>query len=123
MNATLIELQFERYPLRDDEWIRYKVYGDSIFPWQECVQSRYYGDNVSARENLENRALSSCRESIEWHYGELGRLFPFIQYKNKNQLLKCPVKEVFITAMIMRNCLVCFSAFCLSKKTSLSKRS
>ena len=50
LNAKLIELQFERYPLRDNEWIRYKVYGDSIFPWQECVQSRYYGDNVTARE-------------------------------------------------------------------------
>ena len=53
--------------------------------------------------------MSSCREHVEWHYGEIKTLFPFVDYSNKQQLLKTPVRETFVTAMILRNCYVCLN--------------
>jgi DDE superfamily endonuclease len=52
----------------------YKMYGDSIFPWLSCLRSRYRGNNLNAREQTENKTMTSCRQSIEWHYGEVKRL-------------------------------------------------
>jgi DDE superfamily endonuclease len=90
----------------------YKMYGDSIFPWLECVHSRYRsgGDYViNEREKLENRVMSSCRESEEWHYAEIKTLFPFVTVQDKQQLLRCPVRETFLTCIILRNCYVCLN--------------
>lgn len=84
----------------------YQIYGDSIFPWLECVLSRYSGENLPPVRDLENKCMSSCRESIEWHYGEMNALFPFVDVQKKNFLLLSPVRETFVTAMLLRNCLV-----------------
>jgi hypothetical protein len=48
----------------------YMMYGDSIFPWLSCLRSRYRGNHLNARELVENNSMTSCRQSIEWHYGE-----------------------------------------------------
>lgn len=88
----------------------FKMYGDSIFPWASCLLSRYRPIHLcSARELLENRVMSGCREHVEWHYGEIKMLFPFVDYPNKQQLMKCPVTATFVTAMILRNCHVCLN--------------
>ena len=60
-------------------------------------------------EKLENAVMSSCREHVEWHYGEIKSLFPFDDYRNKQQLLKIPVRETFVTTMILRNFYVCMN--------------
>jgi DDE superfamily endonuclease len=98
----------------------YKMYGDSIFPWMSCLLSRYRGENVSDIELLENRKMSSCRQHVEWHYGEIKMMFPFVDYENKQQLLKCPVTETFVTAMLLRNCHVCLNENKTSKYFSCS---
>jgi DDE superfamily endonuclease len=64
----------------------YMMYGDSIFPWLSCLRSRYRGQHLNAREVIENKIMSSCRQSIEWHYGEIKMLFPFVDYSNKQQI-------------------------------------
>lgn len=84
----------------------FQIYGDSIFPWLECVLSRYPDDNILPVHDLENKCMSTCRESIEWHYGETNALFPFVDTKKKNYLLLSPVRETFVTAMLIRNCIV-----------------
>jgi hypothetical protein len=61
----------------------YKIYGDSIFPWLSCLLSRYHGPNLTANEELENKTMSAEREHVEWHYGEVKSLFPFIDYSLK----------------------------------------
>ena len=46
---------------------------------------------------------------MEWHYREIKTLFPFVDYPNKQQLLKTPVRKTFVTTMILRNCYVCLN--------------
>lgn len=87
----------------------FKMYGDSIFPWMSCLLSSYKGENISEIEILENAVMSSCREHVEWHYGEIKTLFPFVDYPNKQQLLRTPVRETFVTTMFLRNCYVCLN--------------
>ena len=89
------------------------MYGDSIFPWMLCLLSRYKGIDITEVERLENRVMSSCRH-VEWHDGEMKTMVPFIDYSNEQQLLKTPVRETFVTAMILLNCYVCLN----EKKTS-----
>ena len=55
------------------------------------------------REKLENRALSSVREIIEWDYGEVGNFFPLVSYKKVLQMVNMPVKQMYLTALILRN--------------------
>lgn len=92
---------------RDPSWKFFKMYGDSIFPWMSCLLSRYKGDNISEIGKLENAIMSSCREHVEWHSSEIKLLFPFVDYHNKQQLLKTPVRETFVITMISRNFYVC----------------
>ena len=84
----------------------FKMYGDSIFPWMSCLRSRYKGNNITPIESLENKVISSCRQHVEWHYGEVKSLFPFVDYSRKHNLLVSPVSQSFVTAMILRNCYV-----------------
>ena len=84
----------------------FKMYGDSRFPWMSCLRSRYKGDNITPMESLENKVMSSCRQHVEWHYGEVKSLFHFVDYSRKHNLLISPVSQSFVTAMIPRNCYV-----------------
>ena len=47
--------------------------------------------------------MSSCRESIEWNYGEVGRFWPLVDYKEVLQMRKMPVGAMVLTAMILGN--------------------
>jgi hypothetical protein len=42
---------------------------------------------------------------IEWDYGDIGKYFPLIDYKNVLKMRKMPVKQMYLTAMILRNAL------------------
>ena len=47
--------------------------------------------------------MSSVREQIEWDYGDVGRFFPLVDYKNVLKLRAMPVGAMYLTAMIFRN--------------------
>ena len=87
----------------------FKMHGDSIFPWMSCWLSLYKGENMSKVVKIEIKVMSSCREHVEWHYGEMKSLFAFVDYPNKQQLLKTPVRETFVTTMILRDFYVCLN--------------
>ena len=84
-NSKLKRLQTD-YGINPDG--SFKMYGDSIFPWMSCLLSRYKGDDITEIERLENRVMSNCRKHVEWYYGEIKILFPFVQCSKKQQLKK-----------------------------------
>ncbi len=69
------------------------------------IRARHNYEHNTVRENLENKALSSCCEVIEWDYGDVGKYFPLVDYKNVLKMRKMPVKQMYLTAMILRNAL------------------
>jgi hypothetical protein len=93
--------------------VQYKIYGDSGYAtsFHSHLRARHsYNDNTD-REILENRVMSSCRESIEWNYGEVGRFWPLVDYKEVLQMRKMPVGAMVLTAMILRNALNTITPF------------
>jgi hypothetical protein len=52
---------------------------------------------------LENRTMSSCREVIEWDYGDVGRFWALVDYKKVLKLRKMPVAKMYFVAMLLRN--------------------
>ena len=85
--------------------LQYNIYGDSAYCalGKSHLRARHNYAVNTIRENLENKALSSCREIIEWDYGNVGTMFPLVDYKTVLKLVNMPVKHMYLTAMILRN--------------------
>jgi hypothetical protein len=87
------------------ELVQYYIYGDSAYATLDNshIRARHNHEHLTVREKLENRALSSVREIIEWDYGEVGNFFPLVSYKKVLQMVNMPVKQMYLTALILRN--------------------
>lgn len=96
------------------EWMRtFCLYGDSAYDniANEFVQCRQYVFRDDPPEERDRRTrrnvcMSSCRETIEWNYGDNQRFFSYIDYKKKLPMRKIPLGDIFLCAMIMRNAMV-----------------
>ena len=88
----------------NDEY-KYCVYGDSAYLLvsYDFVQARHNNAANTPRQLLENKSLASCRETIEWDYGDIGRYWAFLEYKNVLKLRAMPVGQMCLIAMILRN--------------------
>lgn len=85
---------------------QFVMYGDSIYPWDTHLRARHVGDNLTARQILENRMMSSCRETIEWDYGNVGYMWKLLDYKHGLKIRTMPIGKLYLTAMILRNAYV-----------------
>ena len=84
----------------------YRIYGDSAYVVvNEGPLSARHQDPTTARQRLENLKMSSCRETIEWDYGDIGRYFKLLDYKHVLQLRKMPIAKMCVCAFILRNAL------------------
>jgi hypothetical protein len=92
-----------RAQIRQD--VQYFIYGDSAYATLDTshIRARHNHEELTVREKLENRALSSVREIIEWDYGEVGNFFRLVSYKKVLQMMNMPVKQMYLTALILRN--------------------
>jgi len=90
-----------------DQPHQYCIYGDSAYAtlYQSHRRARHNYDDLNDRENIENRVMSSLRETIEWDYGDVARYFPFVKVKQVLKMRRMPVADIYLTAMIMRNAL------------------
>ena len=71
------------------------------------IRARHNYDRLTEREKLENRVMSSCREIIEWDYGDIGRYFPLVDWRHVLKIRQMPVGDICLTAMLYRNALNC----------------
>lgn len=91
--------------LQQGEEYQYTIYGDSayIVLGHSHIKARHTADPMPPRLVLENKCLSSCRETIEWDYGDIGTLWATLQYKKMLKMRSMPVGNMCLTAMILRN--------------------
>ena len=108
--------------LQRDEVLTYCIYGDSAYvcvrnEWIQCRHTLYADEpwEVRVEKHAENLALSSCREVIEWDYGDVGTFFSYVDYKKRLQMRKSNIGMQYLTAMIMRNAMVCMRGCNTSK--------
>ena len=69
INNQLVQLQLGK----DLQWV---IYGDSAYIHvpDSHILARHHNELNTDRQNLENKSLSSCRECIEWDYGDVGAM-------------------------------------------------
>jgi hypothetical protein len=63
--------------MQQGEEYQYTIYGDSayIVLGYSHIKARHTSDPMPPRLVLENKCLSSCRETIEWDYGNVDTLW------------------------------------------------
>ena len=66
------------------------------------IKARHHHPNLSDREIHENRRLSSCRECIEWDYGDVGTMWAYLDYKRAIRMRRTNVAAAYST-LILRN--------------------
>lgn len=90
--------------------IKYCIYGDSAYFWSEFLKTRYPGETLSAEQIKENMALSTCRECIEWDYGDVQNTWQYLEYTRVLHLINQPIAKLYTIALILsdaKNTLVC----------------
>ena len=102
--------------------MQYKIYGDSAYIVLDTahIRARHSFHENTQREILENKVLASCRETIEWNYGDIGEEWPLLNYKKLLILRRMPVSDMFLVAMILRNAMNTIIANNTSKYFSLN---
>jgi DDE superfamily endonuclease len=86
---------------------QYVIYGDSAYPCDTHLRSRHDNNPNSEREVLENRCMGSCREVIEWDYGNLGQQWKALDYRHGLKMRKQPVAKMYLVGMLLRNSYNC----------------
>ena len=108
INDKLVQLQA-------GEELQWVIYGDSAYVHVDdshILARHHHGeDNTerpdnTERQKLENVALSACRECKEWDYGDVGVMWSMVDYKKILKIQLMPVKNIYLTAMILRNAYV-----------------
>jgi hypothetical protein len=92
--------------LQEGNEAQFIQYGDSIYPSMSHTQSRHQPiGNVplGAADVAENRGMSSCREAIEWDYGDVGRYWKLVDYKRILKIRLMPVSDIYLSALLLRN--------------------
>ena len=102
INDKLVELQTARRN-------QYYIYGDSAYIniTDSHIHARFLnppeGEDLTDFEKSLNKTMSSCREIIEWDYGDIGKYWKLVDYKHALQIRKMPVAEMYLIAMLLRN--------------------
>ena len=64
---------------------------------------------MTPAEALENQVMRSCRECVEWYFGDLIRLWSMIDFKNKMKLCLMSVGDIAIVSILLRNAHNCLN--------------
>lgn len=89
----------------DAEGIPYYIYGDPAYQMSTWLMSPFRGLLTPAQQ-LFNASMSSCRVTVEWGFGKIVALWPYVDYVKKQQvgLSAAGVGKQYAVAGILTNC-------------------
>jgi len=77
------------------------LYGDSAYPSNAVLKRAPKGNQVLPEETALAKQMSKYRESVEWVFGKIGNLWPFITDKTRKQTgLRATGKEDCVAALL-----------------------
>lgn len=88
--------------------VRYFLYGDRGY----CIEPGLIppfprASSMSAREKIFNSRMSSVRVSVEWTFGKIKSLFPFLDVAHKLRIGSMPLGSHYLIATLLTNCHSC----------------
>lgn len=69
---------------------QYALFGDSAYPISPFLYRMYKGVLNSVAQQMFHKEMSPLRVSVEWGFGKILALWPFLDYRNKHQALLAP---------------------------------
>ena len=101
-----------------EAWYLFADAGYALSPW---IMTPYKG-NLNAGQRLFNKDFSKVRVAVEWGFGRIVALFPFIDSPKQQQVLlsSCGLGRQFIVAGFLTNCRTCFYGNTTSKRFDVS---
>ena len=79
------------------------VYGDLDYPLTSRVIRPFPGQNLSEEQQAFNTAMSKVRQSVEWEFGKVVPMWPFLDFEKNLKLLLSPVGKLYMVVMLT-NC-------------------
>ena len=82
----------------------YALYGDLAYPHDACLFRPIMQPVPGSPEEGFNREMSSVRIAVEWGFGQIALLWPWLDFTRHMQVLLVPVGFYFSVANILTNC-------------------
>lgn len=80
-----------------------KVYGDAAYPILSHIDRGFRGANLTAAQRAYNKDLSRVRISVDWQFGKMVQIFPYVDFKKNMQLMLSPVGKYYEVAALLAN--------------------
>ena len=94
---------------------QYALFGDSAYPISPFLYRMYKGV-LSVAQQMFNKEMSPLRVSVEWGFGKIVALWPFLDYRNKFQVLLSPCGLYFGVANVLTNMHTCLYGSIVSRR-------
>ena len=79
------------------------LYGDPAYGIQSHLISPYGSTNITPDQQKFNSQMSKCRQAVEWGFGEVVRIFPFLDFSKNMRLLLQPVGIYYLIGILLCN--------------------
>ncbi|KAH9123218.1 hypothetical protein LEN26_001730 [Aphanomyces euteiches] len=87
------------------------VYGDPAYGCNSYIICPFPHPAPGSTESRFNSRMSQVREAVEWSFGRLKTLWPFVFDAKKMQVRRTPVGKLFYVAVLLTNCHCCLQPF------------
>ncbi|CAM9181472.1 unnamed protein product, partial [Pylaiella littoralis] len=87
--------------------VQFKVYGDAAYPVSSHVDRGFRGANLTVAQKTYNRELSKVRVSVEWQFGKIVALFPYVDFKQNLKIKLQAVAKYYAVAVLLTNAHTC----------------
>lgn len=84
-----------------------QIYGDPAYGLSAHLLSPFQGLNVTPEQARFNATMSKCREAVEWGFGELVSLFPYLDFPKNLKALLSPVGIYSLVGFLLCNAHTC----------------
>ncbi|CAN0295299.1 unnamed protein product [Scytosiphon promiscuus] len=89
--------------LQEGQAFQGKAYGDAAYPILSHVDRGFRGANLSDAQRAYNKALSAVRITVEWQFGKVVNVFPFVDFRKLMKLDLSPIGNYYIVAALLTN--------------------
>ena len=110
-SRILEESELEEYVLgiQRRTGIKYLIYADAAYAETETVATGYnkVQRRMDAAKDEYSRAMNGPRTSVEWAFGLVQQLFPWVDDVAANNVSVTPVGLFYQAAVLLTNCITC----------------
>lgn len=86
----------------------YYLYGDPAYPSSRYLLSPFAkGENITPTEHIFNVKMAQVRESVEWGFGGILRLWAYLDHRTGQKVFLSPIGLEYRVAVILTNAHVC----------------